>query len=378
MKVNKKCLVRFSVVFLALLVCGCTAKDSIAKSLPSPTLSMDDFTISSYNVDIEDGYFWLLCAEKKYYYTAGIQEQMDDASRTIKVYSFDPDTEQVEEVSLPYGDGWHLYNMVPAGDGGFWMVFTHLTPNSMLNYTPMPALLVKTDEKYQELFSIDMSEYTQELVSIMGVSCPKSSEYAQESMESLGYMDIASEHFFKAALACDDDGRVYITSVHENVIVFDKDGTYLGEYDTFDVNFSAGVYLVKSSSGEIVVARDDGEHNVKFVVLNVDDFTHEKTFERASSETNVLPFTPMPSLLDDFDVFGGNYYGLFGINFRKDGSYTSTPLFYYGDIGMPQDVYGKIDENDDKSQLVFEHWSDIKQDGTKEFNFYVLSMRTTS
>lgn len=361
----------FALFCVMALLCGCTTHygdDKTREVLPSPVLAAEDVTITTYDVDVTDGYFWLLCAADKFYYTAGVQELMDNASKPVPVYAFDPDTGVSEEVAIPYGDTAHLYSMTPAGDGGFWMAFTPLTSGSVFG----PAYLVKTDSDFQELFTIDLTDYALEQVSIMGVGCPKSSEYAQEAMEELGYDDMPKQNFFKAEILCDDVGRVYVTSTHEDVVVFDRDGTYLGQFQTFDMEYSQGIFLTKSGSGHIVEGRVDGDLETMLIELNAENFTQSEPMTPDPSESRIdHRRAPMASLLPEYDLFAGSFYGLHGIKFGENGTYTSEPLLYYNQSGLPEDMQAYPTG---AGRLVF-YWSQLQEDGTKDFNFYVLSMK---
>lgn len=366
------------ICFVILVSVGCTPRDNIAPVLPSALFPKDDFSIASYKADVEPGYFWLLCADEKFYYAAGDQELMDDASRPVRVYSYDPTNGESKNITLPRGDDWHLYNMVPAKDGGFWMVFTPLTPNSMMNYISKPAHLVKTDKNYREILSIDLSDYSQDIVNIMGVYCPKSSNYAQEAMEELGYTDAPRDNFFKAALACDSNGRVYITSARENVVVFDENGEYLGEFNIYDVEYSNGTYLIPSSSGRMIAGRSNADGDVSYVVLDVESFEVSKPFTHSENESKILKelhFSPIPALMSEYEICACGYYGLFGVKFADDQTYTLEPLLYYENNGLPQDIYGKLIQFGDTRELVFEKRLVSEDSGEVSLYFYIVSMK---
>lgn len=363
------------VIFLLLCSCATHYGDKEhTDALPPAVLSEEEYSIDSYNVDVQGGYFWLLCASDKFYYTSGVQEQMDNASRVIKVYSYDPANGNIEAVPLPYSEGWHLYTMTPDGNGGFWMVFTPQKASSVNNYIAGPAYLVKTDSNYRELFTIDMTPYTEPQVTIMGHQYPQNSEYTQELMEEMTYLDVVPNNFDTPALVCDNQGRVYITAVNENIIVFDSDGGYLGQFDTFDPDYMQGVYLTKTYTGEIVVGRCNADNKLSLTVINADDFSQGEHMIQETSQTKSISLSPTASLLPKYDLFGSNYYGLYGIQFNENGKYTCTPLLYYGENTMPYDVYGKLREDESGARLVFEHRSDVKDDGTKDFIFYSLEM----
>lgn len=366
----RKQLFYYTLILTFFVLTGCSPKDTIRPKLP-PAIMTQKFTVNEYSLDIDESYAWLLCADRKYYYAAGVQELMDDASRPVKVYSFDPNTKEKEQIDLPRGDDWHLYSMIPAENEGFWMVFTPITPNSNFNYVPREAYLVKTDSDFHELFSICLEEYSQELINIMGVCCPKSSEYAKEMMEETEYVTAPKENFFKAVLACDKEGNVYITSPRENIIVFDSNGRYIGEYATFDVSYSSGVYLVQTNTGNIVEGRSDADNHVLLIDLNSYDFTIKEKYEQEQSEYKILEqlaFAPIPSISPEYSLFAVDYYGIFGIRTLKNGKYEVEPLVYYDEIGLPYDMYVHLNELERGKQLIFEK----KFENEKRIQFFSL------
>lgn len=236
----------------------------------------------------------VFCADQRFFYTAGVQELMDDASREVPLYAFDPETRQTEEITLPLGAGWHLYTMTPATDGGYWMAFTPLTVGSTTtNYTPNPCWLVKTDENFRELLRIDLSQHSQEQVRVANVICPKTSQYARDSEESLGWTPAEKMEFFKPELICDDQGRVYVAAANENLLVFDQDGTLLTKLDVFDVAYSQGVCLAKTYDGTVAIGlTGGGDYQIRTV--DKDTLALSEPVERQNEDGKLDRLTPAP------------------------------------------------------------------------------------
>ena len=128
---------------LLLGLCACGGKNQVEENLPDAVLSPDAYQVETVEASWDTGFLWFFCADQRFFYTAGVQELMDDASREVPLYAFDPETKETEEITLPLGDGWHLCTMTPAPDGGDRMAFTPLTfGGTTTNYTPNPCWLV--------------------------------------------------------------------------------------------------------------------------------------------------------------------------------------------------------------------------------------------
>ena len=357
-------------------LCACGGRNNAAENLPDAVLKPEDYQVETMEADWEEGFLWFFCADRRFFYTAGVQELMDDARREVPLYAFDPETKQTEEITLPLGEGWHLYAMTPAPDGGYWMAFTPLTfGGTATSYTPNPCWLVKTDEDFREQVRIDLSAYSQEQVWAANVICPKSSQYARDSEDSLGLTPAEKMEFMKPELICDDQGRVYVAAVNENLLVFDQDGTLLTELDVFDVAYAQGVCLAKTYDGTIAVGlTGGGDYQVR--VIDPQTLTLGDPMERRAQSNQQDRLTPAPSLLPEYDLFGYGYDGLYGVKFGEDGSYTSEPLLYYGtDNDLPQDKNGTLRQIAEDRQLAYMHLGELQEDGTKKVYFDILSMK---
>lgn len=316
-------------------LCACGGQNHAEENLPDAVLKPEDYQVETVEAAWDTGFLWFFCADQRFFYTAGVQELMDDASREVPLYAFDPENKETEEITLPLGAGWHLYTMTPAPDGGYWMAFTPLTfGGTTTNYTPNPCWLVKTDGSFQDQFRIDLSQYSQELVRVANVICPKSSQYAKDSEESLGWIPAEKMEFFKPELICDDQGRVYVAAANENLLVFDQDGTLLTKLDVFDVAYSQGVCLAKTYDGTVAVGLTGGD-NYQIRTVDKDTLALSEPVERQNEDGKLDRLTPAPSLLPDYDLFGYGYYGLYGVKFGEDGTYSSEPLLYYGTDNDP-------------------------------------------
>ena len=292
-------------------LCACGERNHGAENLPDAVLKPEDYRVETVEATWKEGFLWFFCADQRFFYTAGVQELMDDASREVPLYAFDPEIGQTEEIALPLGEGWHLYAMTPAPDGGYWMAFTPLTfGGTATDYTPNPCWLVKTDGDFREQLRIDLSPYSQEQVQIANAICPKSSQYAKDSEDSLGWLPAEKMEFFKPELICDDQGRVYVAAANENLLVFDRDGTLLTELDVFDVAYAQGVYLAKSYDGEIVLGCTGGDDYLLRTV-EPDTLTLGEPIQRNRESSQQDRLTPAPSLLPEYDLFGYGYYGLY-------------------------------------------------------------------
>lgn len=357
-------------------LCACGGRNNAAENLPDAVLKPEDYQVETMDADWVEGFLWFFCADRRFFYTAGVQELMDDASREVPLYAFDPKTEQTEEITLPLGEGWHLYAMTPAPDGGYWMAFTPLTfGGTATDYTPNPCWLVKTDEDFQEQVRIDLSAYSQEQVWVANVICPKSSQYARDSEDSLGWTSAGKMEFMKPELICDDQGRVYVAAVNENLLVFDQDGTPLAELDVFDVAYAQGVCLAKTYDGTVAVGLSGGGN---YLIRTVDSktLTLGDPMERKAQSDQQDRLTPAPSLLPEYDLFGYGYYGLYGVKFDEDGTYSGEPLLYYRtDNDLPQDKNGALRQIAEDRQLAYMHLGELKEDGTKTVYFNILSMK---
>ena len=357
-------------------LCACGGRNQVEENLPDAVLPPDAYQVETMEADWGEGFLWFFCADRRFFYTAGVQELMDDASREVPLYAFDPETKGTEEITLPLGEGWHLYTMTSAPDGGYWMAFTPLTfGGTATDYTPNPCWLVKTDEDFREQFRIDLSQYSQEQVRIINVICPKSSQYARDSEDSLGWTPAKKMEFMKPELICDDQGRVYVAAVNENLLVFDQDGTLLTELDVFDVAYAQGVCLAKTYDGTVAVGLTGGsDYQVRTV--DKDSLTLGDPLERQTEEGTLDRLTPAPSLLPEYDLFGYGYYGLYGVKFGEDGTYSSEPLLYYGtDNDLPQDGNGTLRETTLGRQLAYMHLGELQEDGTKTVYFDILTMK---
>lgn len=357
-------------------LCACGERNDTADNLPDVVLKPEDYQVETVEADWREGFLWFFCADQRFFYTAGVQELMDDASREVPLYAFDPETKETEEITLPLGEGWHLYTMTPAPDGGYWMAFTPLTfGGTATDYTPNPCWLVKTDEDFREQVRIDLSAYSQEQVRIINAICPKSSQYARDSEDSLGWVPAEKMEFMKPELICDDQGRVYVAAVNEDLLVFDQDGTLLTELDVFDVAYAQGVCLAKTYDGTVAVGLTGGsDYQVRTV--DKDSLTLGDPLERQTEEGTLDRLTPAPSLLPEYDLFGYGYYGLYGVRFGEDGTYSSEPLLYYGtDNDLPQDGNGTLRETTLGRQLAYMHLGELQEDGTKTVYFDILTMK---
>ena len=360
---------------LATGLCACGGQNHVEENLPDAVLKPEDYQVETVEAAWDTGFLWFFCADQRFFYTAGVQELMDDASREVPLYAFDPETKETEEITLPLGEGWHLYTMTPAPDGGYWMAFTPLTfGGTTTNYTPNPCWLVKIDENFQELFRIDLSQYSQEQVRIANVICPKSSQYAKDSEDSLGWLPAEKMEFFKPELICDDQGRVYVAAANENLLVFDQDGTLLTELDAFDAAYSQGVCLAKTYDGTVAIGLT-GESDYQIRTVDKENLTLSEPLERQENEKwNRL--TPAPSLLPEYDLFGWGYSGLYGVKFGEDGTYSSEPLLYYGgDNDLPQDGNGTLRETTLGRQLAYMKLGALQDDGSKTVYYYMLTMK---
>lgn len=360
---------------LATGLCACGGQNHVEENLPDAVLKPEDYQVETVEAAWDTGFLWFFCADQRFFYTAGVQELMDDASREVPLYAFDPETKETEEITLPLGEGWHLYTMTPAPDGGYWMAFTPLTfDGTTTNYTPNPCWLVKIDENFQELFRIDLSQYSQEQVRIANVICPKSSQYAKDSEDSLGWLPAEKMEFFKPELICDDQGRVYVAAANENLLVFDQDGTLLTELDVFDAAYSQGVCLAKTYDGTVAIGLT-GESDYQIRTVDKENLTLSEPLERQENEKwNRL--TPAPSLLPEYDLFGWGYSGLYGVKFGEDGTYSSEPLLYYGgDNDLPQDGNGTLRETTLGRQLAYMKLGALQDDGSKTVYYYMLTMK---
>lgn len=357
-------------------LCACGGQNHAEENLPDAVLKPEDYQVETVEAAWDTGFLWFFCADQRFFYTVGVQELMDDASREVLLYAFDPETRQTEEITLPLGAGWHLYTMTPAPDGGYWMAFTPLTVGSTTtNYTPNPCWLVKTDENFRELLRIDLSQHSQEQVRVANVICPKSSQYAKDSEESLGWLPAEKMEFFKPELICDDQGRVYVAAANENLLVFDQDGTLLAELDVFDVAYSQGVCLAKTYDGTVAIGlTGGGDYQIRTV--DKDTLALSEPVERQNEDGKLDRLTPAPSLLPDYDLFGYGYYGLYGVKFGEDGTYSSEPLLYYGtDNDLPQDGNGTLRETALGKQIAYMKLGELQEDGSKTVYYSMLTMK---
>ena len=357
-------------------LCACGGQNRAEENLPDAVLKPEDYQVETVEAAWDTGFLWFFCADQRFFYTAGVQELMDDASREVPLYAFDPEARQSEEITLPLGEGWHLYAMTPTPDGGYWMAFTPLTfGGATTNYTPNPCWLVKTDGSFQEQFRIDLSQYSQEQVRIANVICPKSSQYARDSEESLGWTPAEKMEFFKPELICDDQGRVYVAAANENLLVFDRDGTLLTELDVFDVAYSQGVCLAKTYDGTVAIGLTGGD-NYQIRTVDQDRLTLSEPLERQNEDGKRDRLTPAPSLLPDYDLFGYGYNGLYGVKFGEDGTYSSEPLLYYGtDNDLPQDGNGTLREAALGKQIAYMYLGELQDDGSKTVYYHTLTMK---
>lgn len=357
-------------------LCACGGQNHAEENLPDAVLKPEDYQVETVEAAWNTGFLWFFCADQRFFYTAGVQELMDDASREVPLYAFDPETKETEEIALPLGEGWHLYTMTPATDGGYWMAFTPLTfGGTTTNYTPNPCWLVKTDGSFQEQFRIDLSQYSQEQVRVANVICPKSSQYARDSEDSLGWTPAEKMEFMKPELICDDQGRIYVAAVNENLLVFDQDGTLLTELDVFDVAYSQGVCLAKTYDGTVAIGLTGGD-NYQIRTVDQDSLTLSAPLERQSEDGKQDRLTPAPSLLPDYDLFGYGYNGLYGVKFGEDGTYSSEPLLYYGTGNdLPQDSNGTLRETVLGKQIAYMHLGELQDDGSKTVYYHTLAMK---
>ena len=357
-------------------LCACGGQNCAEENLLDAVLKPEDYQVETVEAAWDTGFLWFFCADQRFFYTAGVQELMDDASREVPLYAFDPETRQTEEIALPLGEGWHLYTMTPAPDGGYWMAFTPLTfGGTTTNYTPNPCWLVKTDGNFQEQFRIDLSQYSQEQVRIANVICPKSSQYARDSEESLGWTPAEKLEFFKPELICDEQGRVYVAAANENLLVFDQDGTLLAELDVFDVAYSQGVCLAKTYDGNVAIGLTGGD-DYQIRTVDQDRLTLSEPLERQNEDGKRDRLTPAPSLLPDYDLFGYGYNGLYGVKFGEDGTYSSEPLLYYGTGNdLPQDGNGTMRETALGKQIAYMHLGELQDDGNKTVYYHTLAMK---
>ena len=357
-------------------LCACGGQNHAEENLPDAVLKPEDYQVETAEAAWDTGFLWFFCADQRFFYTAGVQELMDDASREVPLYAFDPQNKETEEITLPLGAGWHLYTMTPATDGGYWMAFTPLTVGSTTtNYTPNPCWLVKTDENFRELLRIDLSQHSQEQVRVANVICPKTSQYARDSEESLGWTPAEKMEFFKPELICDDQGRVYVAAANENLLVFDQDGTLLTKLDVFDVAYSQGVCLAKTYDGTVAIGlTGGGDYQIRTV--DQENLTLSDPLERQNEDGKLDRLTPAPSLLPDYDLFGYGYYGLYGVKFVEDGTYSSEPLLYYGtDNDLPQDGNGTLRDTALGRQLAYMKLGEIQEDGSKTVYYHTLAMK---
>lgn len=357
-------------------LCACGGQNHAEENLPDAVLKPEDYQVETVEAAWDTGFLWFFCADQRFFYTVGVQELMDDASREVLLYAFDPETRQTEEITLPLGAGWHLYTMTPAPDGGYWMAFTPLTVGSTTtNYTPNPCWLVKTDENFRELLRIDLSQHSQEQVRVANVICPKTSQYARDSEESLGWTPAEKMEFFKPELICDDQGRVYVAAANENLLVFDQDGTLLTKLDVFDVAYSQGVCLAKTYDGTVAIGlTGGGDYQIRTV--DKDTLALSEPVERQNEDGKLDRLTPAPSLLPEYDLFGYGYYGLYGVKFGEDGTYSSEPLLYYGtDNDLPQDGNGTLRNTALGRQLAYMKLGELQEDGSKNVYYSMLTMK---
>lgn len=357
-------------------LCACGGQNHAEENLPDAVLKPEDYQVETVEAAWDTGFLWFFCADQRFFYTVGVQELMDDASREVLLYAFDPETRQTEEITLPLGAGWHLYTMTPAPDGGYWMAFTPLTVGSTTtNYTPNPCWLVKTDENFRELLRIDLSQHSQEQVRVANVICPKTSQYARDSEESLGWTPAEKMEFFKPELICDDQGRVYVAAANENLLVFDQDGTLLTKLDVFDVAYSQGVCLAKTYDGTVAIGlTGGGDYQIRTV--DKDTLALSEPVERQNEDGKLDRLTPAPSLLPEYDLFGYGYYGLYGVKFGEDGTYSSEPLLYYGtDNDLPQDGNGTLRETALGKQIAYMKLGELQEDGSKNVYYSMLTMK---
>lgn len=357
-------------------LCACGGQNHAEENLPDAVLKPEDYQVETVEAAWDTGFLWFFCADQRFFYTAGVQELMDDASREVPLYAFDPENKETEEITLPLGEGWHLYTMTPATDGGYWMAFTPLTVGSTTtNYTPNPCWLVKTDENFRELLRIDLSQYSQEQVRVANVICPKTSQYAKDSEESLGWLPAEKMEFFKPELICDDQGRVYVAAANENLLVFDQDGTLLTKLDVFDVAYSQGVCLAKTYDGTVAIGLTGGD-NYQIRTVDQENLTLSDPLERQNEDGKLDRLTPAPSLLPEYDLFGYGYYGLYGVKFGEDGTYSSEPLLYYGtDNDLPQDGNGTLRDTALGRQLAYMKLGELQEDGSKNVYYSMLTMK---
>ncbi len=357
-------------------LCACGGQNHAEENLPDAVLKPEDYQVETVEAAWDTGFLWFFCADQRFFYTAGVQELMDDASREVPLYAFDPENKETEEITLPLGEGWHLYTMTPAPDGGYWMAFTPLTVGSTTtNYTPNPCWLVKTDENFRELLRIDLSQYSQEQVRVANVICPKTSQYAKDSEESLGWLPAEKMEFFKPELICDDQGRVYVAAANENLLVFDQDGTLLTKLDVFDVAYSQGVCLAKTYDGTVAIGLTGGD-NYQIRTVDQENLTLSDPLERQNEDGKLDRLTPAPSLLPEYDLFGYGYYGLYGVKFGEDGTYSSEPLLYYGtDNDLPQDGNGTLRDTALGRQLAYMKLGELQEDGSKNVYYSMLTMK---
>ncbi len=357
-------------------LCACGGQNHEEEKLPDAVLKPENYQVETVEAAWNTGFLWFFCADQRFFYTAGVQELMDDASREVPLYAFDQETKQTEEITLPLGEGWHLYTMTPATDGGYWMAFTPLTFGSATtNYTPNPCWLVKTDGSFQEQFRIDLSQYSQEQVRIANVICPTSSQYARDSEDSLGWLPAEKLEFFKPELICDDQGRVYVAAANENLLVFDQRGTLLTELDVFDVAYAQGVCLAKTYDGDVAIGLTGGD-NYQIRTVDKESLALGDPLERQNEDGKLDRLTPALSLLPGYDLFGYGYYGLYGVKFGEDGTYSSEPLLYYGtDNDLPQDGNGTLRETALGKQLAYMQLGELQDDGSKTVYYYTLAMK---
>ncbi len=357
-------------------LCACGGQNHAEENLPDAVLKPEDYQVETVEAAWDTGFLWFFCADQRFFYTAGVQELMDDASREVPLYAFDPENKETEEITLPLGAGWHLYTMTPATDGGYWMAFTPLTVGSTTtNYTPNPCWLVKTDGSFQEQLRIDLSQYSQEQVRVANVICPKTSQYARDSEESLGWTPAEKMEFFKPELICDDQGRVYVAAANENLLVFDQDGTLLTKLDVFDVAYSQGVCLAKTYDGTVAIGlTGGGDYQIRTV--DKDTLALSEPVERQNEDGKLDRLTPAPSLLPEYDLFGYGYYGLYGVKFGEDGTYSSEPLLYYGtDNDLPLDGNGTLRDTALGRQLAYMKLGELQEDGSKTVYHSMLTMK---
>lgn len=357
-------------------LCACGGQNHAEENLPNAVLKPEDYQVETAEAAWDTDFLWFFCADQRFFYTAGVQELMDDASREVPLYAFNPENKETEEITLPLGAGWHLYTMTPATDGGYWMAFTPLTVGSTTtNYTPNPCWLVKTDENFRELLRIDLSQHSQEQVRVANVICPKSSQYARDSEESLGWLPAEKMEFFKPELICDDQGRVYVAAANENLLVFDQDGTLLTKLDVFDVAYSQGVCLAKTYDGTVAIGlTGGGDYQIRTV--DKDTLALSEPVERQNEDGKLDRLTPAPSLLPEYDLFGYGYYGLYGVKFGEDGTYSSEPLLYYGtDNDLPQDSNGTLRNTALGKQIAYMKLGELQEDGSKNVYYSMLTMK---